>query len=184
MVPPLVLITIIGRCENSKIVFYTNGENESENHKKMSYDALTNLNLIYLYFSNKFQDQKNNFYFFDYDLDNNLLGFFIPENILKLDIYNLLMQSTNSQHALGISNRKFYWNSIENYFEPIVYDSNIDINRSTPTTTTALFRLPISKQFFIDIFRVPIDWFILFAISSYKNSPTYISPALIPLCPQ
>ena len=127
---------------NSEIIF------KSENHKKMSYDALTNLNLIYLYFSNKFQDQKNNFYFFDYDLDNNLLGFFIPENILKLDIYNLLMQSTNSQHALGISNRKFYWNSIENYFEPIVYDTNIDINRSTPTTTTALFRLPISKQFY------------------------------------
>ena len=127
---------------NSEIIF------KSENHKKMSYNALTNLNLIYLYFSNKFQDQKNNFYFFDYDLDNNLLGFFNPENILKLDIYNLLMQSTNSQHALGISNRKFYWNSIENYFEPIVYDTNIDINRSTPTTTTARFRLPISKQFY------------------------------------
>jgi hypothetical protein len=127
---------------NPEIIF------KSENHKMMSYNALTNLNLIYLYFSNKFQDQKNNFYFFDYDLDNNLLGFFIPKNILKLDIYNLLMQSTNSQHALSTSNRKFYWNSIENYFEPIVYDTNIDINRSTPTTTTTLFRLPISKQFY------------------------------------
>ena len=127
---------------NPEIIF------KSENHKMMSYNALTNLNLIYLYFSNKFKDQKNNFYFFDYDLDNNLLGFFIPKNILKLDIYNLLMQSTNSQHALSTSNRKFYWNSIENYFEPIVYDTNIDINRSTPTTTTTLFRLPISKQFY------------------------------------
>jgi len=114
----------------------------------MSYNALTNLNLAYLYFSNKFQDQKNNFDHFDYDLDNNLLGLFDPKNILKLDIYNLLMQATNSQHALAVANRKFYWNSIENYFEPIVYDSNIDINRSTPTTTTVLFRLPISKEFY------------------------------------
>ena len=127
---------------NPEIIF------KSENHKMMSYNALTNLNLIYLYFSNKFQDQKNNFQHFDYDLDNNLLGFFNSEHILKLDIYNLLMQATNSQHALGVSNRKFYWNSIESYFEPIVYDSNIDISRSAPTTTSALFRLPISKQFY------------------------------------
>ena len=39
------------------------------------------------------------------------------------------MQSTNSHHALSASNRKFYWNSIENYFEPIVYDANPDIDR-------------------------------------------------------
>jgi len=127
---------------NPEIIF------KSENHKMMSYNALTNLNLAYLYFSNKFQDQKNNFNHFDYDLDNNLLGFFNPEHILKLDIYNLLMQATNSQHALSVANRKFYWNSIENYFEPIVYDSNIDINRSAPTTTTVFFRLPVSKQFY------------------------------------
>ena len=127
---------------NPEIIF------KSENHKIMSYNALTNLNLIYLYFSNKFQDQKNNFEHFDYDLDNNLLGFFNLEHIVKLDIYNLLMQATNSQHALAVANRKFYWNSIENYFEPIVYDSNIDISRSAPTTTSALFRLPISKQFY------------------------------------
>ena len=127
---------------NPEIIF------KSENHKIMSYNALTNLNLIYLYFSNKFQDQKNNFEHFDYDLDNNLLGFFNLEHIVKLDIYNLLMQATNSQHALAVANRKFYWNSIENYFEPIVYDTNIDINRSAPTTTTTLSRLPISKQFY------------------------------------
>ena len=29
------------------------------------------------------------------------------------------MQATNSQHALAVANRKFYWNSIENYFEPM-----------------------------------------------------------------
>lgn len=133
--------TMLAKQLNPEIIF------KSENHKMMSYNALTNLNLAYLYFSNRFQDQKNNFDHFDYDLDNNLLGLFDPKNVLKLDIYNLLMQATNSQHALAVANRKFYWNSIENYFEPIVYDSNIDINRSTPTTTTVPSRLPISKEF-------------------------------------
>ena len=134
--------TMLAKQSNSRIIF------KSENHKTMSYKALTNLNLIYLYYSNKFQDQKNNFNYFDYDLDNTLLGFFNPEHILKLDIYNLLMQATNSQHALSVSNRKFYWNSIEKYFEPINYDSNININRQSPTTTTSILRMPISKYFY------------------------------------
>ena len=134
--------TMLAKQLNSEIIF------KSQNHKIMSYNALTNLNLIYLYFSNKFQDGKNNFQHFDYDLDNNLLGFFNPDHIVKLDIFNLLMQATNSQHGLAVANRKFYWNSIENYFEPIIYDSNIDINLSAPTTTTVPFRLPISKEFY------------------------------------
>ena len=121
---------------------------KSENHKKMSYEALTNLNLIYLYYSNKFQNEKNNYNFFDYDLDNTLLGFSNPEHILKLDIFNLLMQATNSQHGLSASNRKFYWNSLEGFFEPIYYDANINIGLDSPTTTSGDFRLPISEHFY------------------------------------
>ena len=116
-------------------------------YKQMSYNALTNLNLIYLYFANRFQDEKNNFLFFDYDLDNSLLGFFDPNHILKLDIYNLLLQATNSHHGLGPDTRKFYWNSIENYYEPINYDSNPYIEGEAPTTTTEIYRFPISSQF-------------------------------------
>jgi hypothetical protein len=48
---------------------------------------------------------------------------------------------------LAIGNRKFYWNSIENYFEPINYDSNVNIDAEAPSTTTAIYRLPISNQF-------------------------------------
>ena len=55
-----------------------------------------------------------NFYFFDYDLDNSLLSMFEKDKIIELETYNLFMQSTNSHHALSASNRKFYWNSIEN----------------------------------------------------------------------
>ena len=133
---------MLAKQSNARII------SKSENHKLMSYKALTNLNLIYLYYSNRFQDKKNNFNFFDYDLDNTLLGFFNSKNILKLDVYNLLMQATNSQHGLGVSNRKFYWNSIENYFEPINYDSNTHIFSEFPTTTTATYRLPVSDELF------------------------------------
>ncbi len=132
--------TMLTKQLNSRIIA------KSEIHKKISYEALTNLNLIYLYYSNRFKDEKNNFYYFDYDLDNTLLGFFNPKNIRKLDIYNLLMQATNSQHGLSASNRKFYWNSIESYFEPISYDLNPHFSYNSPTTTTATFRLPVSDQ--------------------------------------
>jgi len=121
---------------------------KSKEHKEMSFNSLTKLNLIYLNFSNKFQNEKNNFNYFDYDLDNTLLGIFDFKNILKLDVYNLLIQATNSHHGLAPNNRKFYWNSIENYFEPINYDSNPDINRETPKATAATYRLPISNEFF------------------------------------
>ena len=133
---------LLAKQVNSNII------NKSEGLKKMSFNATTNLNLIYLYYSNKFQDEKNNFHYFDYDLDNTLLGFFDPKNILKLDIYNLLIQATNSQHGLAANNRKFYWNSLENYFEPINYDSNPNIVLNNPTTTTVAYRLPISENFF------------------------------------
>ena len=116
-----------------------------EKHKEISLNAVSDLNLIYLYWSNRFQDEKNNYFYFDYDLDNSLLALFDKENNLKLDVYNLLMQSTNSHHALSVNNRKFYWNSIENYFEPINYDANPAIDREIPTTTSSYFRFPVSK---------------------------------------
>ncbi|MFL2888249.1 MAG: hypothetical protein ACJZ3C_04640 [Pelagibacteraceae bacterium] len=134
--------TMLAKQTNAEII------NKSQIHKEMSYNSLSNLNLIYLYYSNKFQDEKNNFQFFDYDLDNQLLGFFDYKNVLRLNVYNLLMQSTNSQHALSSSNRKFYWNSIENYYEPINYDSNPDIGGFAPSTTTSVYRLPMTENFF------------------------------------
>ena len=81
---------------------------KSEGHKLMSLNAVNNLNLIYLHFSNRFQDELNKFNYFDYDLDNNLLGLFDDQKISKLDEYNLFMQATNSTHGLAANNRKFY----------------------------------------------------------------------------
>ena len=132
---------LLARQVNTNIMLKNDGLN------KMSLNSSTNLNLIYLYYSNKFQDGTNNFDYFEYDLDNTLLAMFNPEYISKLDIYNLLIQSTNSQHGLAANNRKFFWNSIENYFEPINYDSNPQIDFEKTTTTTAIYRLPISESF-------------------------------------
>ena len=118
---------------------------KSEGHKQMSFNAVTNLNLIYLYFSNRFQDKLNNYNYFDYDLDNTLLGSFKKDKISKLDEYNLFIQAINGTHGLAANNRKFYWNSIENYFEPINYDSNANIDKGIDNS---VLRYPISEDFF------------------------------------
>ena len=67
----------------------------------------------------------------------------VQEHLIVL--VNLFMQSTNSHHALSASNRKFYWNSIENYFEPINYDSNANINNDI---SIGILRYPFSKNLF------------------------------------
>lgn len=140
------------RTKSSKVMLskLTNANliNKGDVHKQISLDAVNKLNLIYLYWSNRFQDSKNNFFYFDYDLDNTLLSLYNKDQIIKLDEYNLFMQATNSHHALSASNRKFYWNSIENFFEPIMYDANPDIEKDFSSTTTVKNRLPISKYFF------------------------------------
>jgi len=140
------------RNQSSKVMLskLTNANliNRGKVHKDISLNAINKLNLIYLYWSNRFQDEKNNYFFFDYDLDNTLLSFFDPKKIVELDTYSLFLQSTNSQHALSASNRKFYWNSFENYFEPILYDANPNIDLDFSTTTSAKIRLPISEYFY------------------------------------
>ncbi len=121
---------------------------KSPGHEKMSLNANSYLNLVYLYFSNRFQDKKNKYHYFEYDLDNTLLGFFSADKISLLNQYNLLMQATNSTHGLAINNRKFYWNSLENYFEPINYDSNSNISLNVQP---GIFRLPIDTNVNEDI---------------------------------
>ena len=130
---------MLTKSTNPRLVY------RGDQHKEISIQAVSDLNLIYLYWSNRFQDEKNNYFYFDYDLDNSLLGFFAKDKIIKLDVYNLLMLSTNSHHALSVNNRKFYWNAIDHYFEPINYDANPSINADTPTTTSSIQRFPVSK---------------------------------------
>ena len=128
---------MLGKQTNANMV------NRGSIHKEISLEALTNLNLIYLYYANRFKDEKNDFFYFDYDLDNSLLAFFDLKQTFKLHVYNLFMQSTNSHHGLSVSNRKFYWNPIERFFEPITYDANPQIDFSNATTGTKKLRQPL-----------------------------------------
>ena len=99
---------------------------KSKNHLIIANEALTNLNMIYLNFINKIKYPKsvNSSH---YDLDNFLLGNKKKEMISNLESFDLLMYSVGATHGLSPHNRKFYWSSIKNSFEPIYYDGDISI---------------------------------------------------------
>lgn len=121
----------------------SNWNNKGEQFSLISHQAISNLNLAYLLYINGYQDKKNKSHYNTYGLNNELLAFNNPNNILKLEIYNLLMFSANGSHGLGPYNRKFYWNSIENYFEPINYDSDFNIDNEP---WFSYFYLPFSNR--------------------------------------
>ena len=98
--------------------------------KKNSFDALSKLNYAYLTYLSSFKDGKNNYSFLDYHLDNTILGQNSNLNYNKLNIFNNILLAANGNHALYPHNRKFYWNSIEEYFEPIYYDGEFIINKT------------------------------------------------------
>ena len=106
----------------------TNWASKTNNHSQISFYSLTLLNRAFLLYANQFKSLKNNFHYFNYNLDNNLLGLNDSEHILKLDIFNSIVFAANGWHGLVPQNRKFYWNSLENYFEPIYYDGNVNID--------------------------------------------------------
>ena len=62
-----------------------------------------------------------------YDLYNFLLGNKKKEMISNFESFDLLMYSVGATHGLSPHNRKFYWSSIKNSFEPIYYDGDISI---------------------------------------------------------
>ena len=99
-------------------------------NQQSSFEALSYLNFIYLVYLNSFKDEKNNYSFLDYNLDNNLLALNSNDKIQRLNIYDALILSANGNHALYVHNRKFYWNAIENYFEPIYYDGEFNIYKN------------------------------------------------------
>ena len=90
-------------------------------HKRsiIVYDTLSNLNHVYLLYSNKYKDLNNNFDYSRYNLDNSLLALNNQKNTLKLDIHNLIVFAANGWHGLVPHNRKFYWNNTDQFFEPI-----------------------------------------------------------------
>ncbi len=103
---------------------------KSNSSKKNAFRALDKLNFAYLVFLNNFKDEKNNYFFLDYNLDNSILSQGIERNLNRLDIFNNIILAANGNHALYVHNRKFYWNSEENYFEPIYYDGEFNLKKT------------------------------------------------------
>ena len=74
-----------------------------------------------------------NRYFAESKLDRYFLNF--PSEFKKgnkFEIYDLLMISTNSLHGLIPHNRKFYFDTINDKFEPIYYDGDTNLNKIDP----------------------------------------------------
>jgi len=99
-------------------------------HQKISHEALTQLNWFYLLTQDAFSDAKYFNILYNVNLDNNLLALNNPDQFLKLNIYNSILWVANGYHGLIPHNRKFYWNAINNYFEPIYYDGDLIIDRT------------------------------------------------------
>ena len=101
----------------------------NETFTKIAIDSLKKLNFIYLVYLNSYHDKKNNYSFLHYNLDNTLLAQNDVKNLKKLNIYNNILIAASGEHGLYVHNRKFYWNPIENYFEPIYYDGEFDLEK-------------------------------------------------------
>ena len=146
------VVPILNKSSKHMLAKITNSNLIMKNakYKQISFDALSKLNTIFLYYANRFQDKKNKYNHWEYDLDNSLLGQFNKENIQKLNIYNLLLQATNSNHGLSVNNRKFYWNAFDNYFEPIHYDANPNIESDISKNKV---RFPLNDSF-MDSFEI------------------------------
>ncbi len=116
---------------------------KSKDYKEILLDALSNLNKFYLNEKN-YKEHNGVFYYEHAKLnDKPLLRSDLSDLKDKFAIFNSLIFATNSQHALDLHNRKFYWNKEYQTFEPIYYDGNIDINKEIKE-----IGLPINKYFF------------------------------------
>ena len=82
-----------------------------------SLEALTALNKIYL--AKEIYEKKH---LKKHSLDNFLLANYNEEQYEKLNIFDLLMHATDSNHALRPHNRKFYFDKIYKSFDPIYYE--------------------------------------------------------------
>jgi inorganic pyrophosphatase len=107
----------------------SNWSMKSQNHLKISFNALSMLNKIYLTFLSNYKNKINNFDFQGYSLSNEMLGMGKVEQIKKLNFFNILLHAAGADHGLLPHNRKFYWNSAMNFFEPIYYDGTLDFNK-------------------------------------------------------
>ncbi len=117
---------------------------KSDKHLDISEKALTDLNKIYLRYINNYQ--YNFIYNYShFHLDNNLLSNNNKDQIVEWDIFQSISLSISRGHGLAGHNRKFYWNAIEQYFEPIYYDGNVYLDWQLPHMQIPLHSISIEN---------------------------------------
>ena len=89
-------------------------------------------------------------------------------------IYNLLVLAANGWHGLTPNNRKFYWNSKENFFEPINSDTNANIELEAN-----FFPLPASEKIEFAFSLVSAMNLDVFDRSTFNNIPSEFNWAAI-----
>ena len=116
---------------NNQVARITNSNwaNKSENHFQISNKALTELNKVYLKWIDEMILGPINIS--HYNLNENILSNNNNTGSKKLGIFSSLMYAVGARHGMSPHNRKFHWNSLGEYFEPIYYDGDIEIEKAT-----------------------------------------------------
>ena len=107
----------------------SNWAKKSENHFKISNKALTELNKVYLKWIDEMILGPINIS--HYNLNENILSNTNNIGSEKLGIFSSLMYAVGARHGMSPHNRKFHWNSLGEYFEPVYYDGDIEIEQAT-----------------------------------------------------
>ena len=107
----------------------SNWAKKSENHFKISNKALTELNKVYLKWIDEMILGPINIS--HYNLNENILSNNNNIGSEKLGIFSSLMYAVGARHGMSPHNRKFHWNSLGEYFEPVYYDGDIEIEQAT-----------------------------------------------------
>ena len=65
-----------------------------------------------------------------YNLNENILSNNNNVGSEKLGVFSSLMYAVGARHGMSPHNRKFHWNSLGEYFEPVYYDGDIVIDEA------------------------------------------------------
>ncbi len=106
----------------------SNWAKKSENHFQISNKALTELNKVYLKWIEEMTLGPVNISHFN--LNENVLSNNNNIGSEKLGVFSSLMYAVGARHGMSPHNRKFHWNSLGEYFEPVYYDGDIIIEQA------------------------------------------------------
>jgi len=101
---------------------------KSENHFRISNKALTELNKVYLKWIEEMTLGPVNIS--HYNLNEDVLSNNNNVGSKKLGVFSSLMYAAGARHGMSPHNRKFHWNSLGEYFEPVYYDGDIVIDEA------------------------------------------------------